>query len=106
MHTRMTTVEVLPGKMNELVSIYENVLLPAARQQTGFKGSLLLRDPDADKAMLITWWDTEADMHASEASGYYRKKMEKIAHVLSEKPVLKHYDTHGGGKEAYRGPSE
>lgn len=96
MHSRVTTIQVLPGMMDELVRIYEETLLPATKEQEGFRGSLLLRDPEEDRAMLITWWATEADLLANEASGYYEEKMKKVAHTLSGASTVKRFDTRGG----------
>lgn len=41
--------------------------LPAVRQQPGFRGFYLLRDPESDKLMTISLWETKEDMQAGEA---------------------------------------
>lgn len=44
MYARVTNVQVQPGKMEELVTLFLDSVLPAARQQKGYKGGLVLTD--------------------------------------------------------------
>ena len=53
MHARATTVQAQPSKMDELVSILLDSILPAARQQKGYKGGLVLTNSDTAKAVVI-----------------------------------------------------
>lgn len=41
--------------------------LPGIPQQPGFRGFYLLRDPESDKLMTISLWETEEDLQASVA---------------------------------------
>jgi heme-degrading monooxygenase HmoA len=41
--------------------------LPQIPQQPGFRGFYLLRDPDSDKLMTISLWETKEDLDASVA---------------------------------------
>ncbi len=84
MHARVTTLRVKPGKLDELVGIAQGSALGEANEQTGFKGLLVLTDGDADKAVFVTLWDTEENMQANVASGYYRRQAEKFAALVSE----------------------
>jgi heme-degrading monooxygenase HmoA len=86
MYARATTAQVQPGKMDELVRILLDSVLPAARQQHGYKGGLVLTNADTGKAEIIALWETEADMAAGEASGYYREQVAKVTHTLAGPP--------------------
>jgi heme-degrading monooxygenase HmoA len=66
--------------------------VPAAERQKGFKGVLLLTNPNTEKSIGITLWETEADMKAGEASGYYQEQVAKVASLLAGPPVLEHYE--------------
>ena len=77
MCARVSTVEVQTGRMEELVSLSRDSVLPAARQQ-GFEGGLWLTDPDTNKAMIVTLWETKEAMEAGEASVYYRDQVGKF----------------------------
>ncbi len=83
MYARVTTAQVQPGKMDELVKILLDSVLPAARQQRGYAGGMVLSNPATGKAEIIALWETEADMTAGEASGYYREQVAKAAPTLA-----------------------
>jgi heme-degrading monooxygenase HmoA len=91
MYARATSAQVQPGKIDELVGILLDSVLPAARQQKGYEGGLVLTNPDTGKVEIIALWQTEADMAAGEGSGYYREQVAKVAHTLVGLPVRETY---------------
>jgi heme-degrading monooxygenase HmoA len=92
MHARVVDLRVRPGDTKEMVRIYRDSVMPAARRQPGFRGALLLTDPDTGIGISVTMWETEADREAGEASGYYKEQISKFADFLTETPVRKHYE--------------
>lgn len=92
MYARVTNVQFQPGKLDEAVQTYRESILPAARQQQGFKGGLFLTDQSSNKAISISLWETEADMKAGETSGYYQAQLAKIATLVSAPPVREAYE--------------
>ena len=92
MHARVVTVQIQPGKIDEAIGIYGDSVVPAAKQQQGFKGALLLTDPDMGKGISVTLWEAEADMTAGEASGYYQQQIAKFGAVFGAPPVQEHYE--------------
>jgi len=91
MHARAVIVDIQPGKMDELITIYRDSIAPAAREQKGSKGAFLLTNPDTNKAISITMWETEEAMTAGEASGYYQEQVAKAAPTFAGKPAMEHY---------------
>ena len=87
MFSRMVTLQVQPGKTEEAVRIYRDDVILAARKQKGFKGAQLLTDSTTGKAYSITQWETEADMKAGEASGYYQEQINKFGQLLKSTPT-------------------
>lgn len=92
MYARVTTVQVQPGKIDDGIQIFRDAVLPAAQQQPGFKGVLQLVDRSNNKSIGITLWETEDDMKAGEASGYYQQQIAKVAPLLAEQPVRETYE--------------
>lgn len=78
MHARVITVQLKPGTAEEASRIYQESVLPAARRQPGFQRALFLVDPITERAVSITQWATEADLAASETSGYLREQVAKL----------------------------
>ncbi len=92
MYTRVTIVQFLPGKTDEAIAIYRDSVVPAAKQQKGFKGIYLLTDRKMGKGISIAIWETEADMIAGESSGYYQQQLAKFKDIFGAPPVREAYE--------------
>ena len=92
MHARVVNMEVLPMNMAEAVRIYRDSLVPAAKEQRGFSGALLLTDPDTGEGVSVSLWESEDDMRASEASDFYHRKLDQLDALFISTPVRKHYE--------------
>jgi heme-degrading monooxygenase HmoA len=92
MHARLMTGTTLPGKLDEAIGIYQDSILPAAKEQKGLKGIYLLTDPATNKFVSVTLWETEADMLAGEASGYLNEQIAKAGPTLAMPPVREAYE--------------
>ncbi len=61
MHARVVSMEVLPMNMAEAVRIYRDSVVSAAKEQRGFRGALLLTDPETGEGVSISLWESEDD---------------------------------------------
>ena len=91
-YARVLTATAQPGKTDELIGIARDSILPAARQQPGFKGGLWLVDRSTGKAIASTLWETEADLLAGETSGFLREQIAKVAPLLATQVVREAYE--------------
>jgi len=91
MHARVILGRVKLDKQDEAIRIYKESVEPAAKEQKGFKSMNLLTDPDTNKFISITIWETKNDMIAGESSGYLQKQLEKIAALFVGPPTIQHY---------------
>lgn len=87
MHARVISVQLKPGTAEEATRIYRDSVLPAARRQPGFQRATLLVDPATHRLVSITQWATEADLAASETSGYLKEQIAKLASFFAT-PVV------------------
>jgi len=90
MYARMTTFHVQPGTIDDVLRIVRDAF-PITKQQRGFKSGLALADYSSGKLIGITLWETEADLLANEANGYYQEQVAKIRSVLADQPVREAY---------------
>lgn len=81
MHARVVTIQLQPGMTGRAVGMFEQAVIPAAKQQHGFQGGFLLADRGAGKLLAISLWETEADLLTSETNGYYQEQIAKLAGV-------------------------
>ena len=92
MHARIVSGQFQPDKMEEAVSIYENSVAPAAKEQQGCKGASLLTDAKTGKFISISLWETEADMIAGEESGYLKEQIAKAAPTFAGPPTSERFE--------------
>ena len=81
-----------PGKMDEAVAFYRDSILPTLKQQKGFHGLYWLADRKTAKYTVITLWDTEADMVATETSGLLQEVIAKFAEFVAAPPMIERYE--------------
>ena len=85
MFARVTSTQIDTDRWDEANRTTEDIVVPAAKQQKGFKGYLGL----GDKTIVVTFWETEADRQASgEGSEYYQEVMSRVAPLLTVEPVV------------------
>lgn len=92
MNARVTVVQILPGKLDDAIVRYRDSVVPAARQQKGYKGVYLLTDRNTGKGISITLWETETDMVAGESSGYFQQQLAKFKDVFGAPPAREDYE--------------
>jgi heme-degrading monooxygenase HmoA len=97
LHARVVSMEMLPINVAEAVRIYQDRVVPAAREQEGFRGALMLTDPGSGEGLSISLWNSEEDMHASEASGFYHRKLSELEAFFISTPVRKLYEVSAQG---------
>src|SRR5947208_2756796 len=95
MNARVTTLQLQPGKTEEAVSLFNNSIVPALKQQLGFQNAWLLTDPQQGKVISITMWQSEADRLASESNGFLRTQLGKLGQIVASVPVAESYRVSG-----------
>jgi hypothetical protein len=89
MYARVTTTQFSPYRLDEAIHIAREQIVPAARQQTGFKGFLMLVDRSTGRGITITLWEGEGDRDVTGPnSSYYRDAIGKIVPLLEDAPLV------------------
>lgn len=92
MFARVTTFQVRPDKIDETNRIATESVIPAIKQQTGFKTFITLEDRSSGKAILVTVFETEADMKAGVNNGFVQQQVAKIAPFLNGVPTSEFFE--------------
>ena len=92
MYVRMTTFQVRPGQLADALQTGETVVRSVLRQQAGFRGVAGLVDHARDTAIALTFWDSTADIAASDSNGYYREQIAKLAPYVTAQPTREVYE--------------
>jgi len=91
MFARITLAQFQPDKADQGFDILQHSILPTIKEQHGYKGLLLLRDPKSGNGTLVTLWEAEADMEMS-ASGNYPTQIAKLQGLLAGPPTREIYE--------------
>ncbi len=91
MYARLTMFQFRPEKMDEANQIWE-AALHELRQQYGLKSLMRLVEQNTGKAVLVSLFETEADMQSGVNSGFVQQQASKIAHLLVGMPVTELYE--------------
>lgn len=83
MYARVTTAQIQPAKMEQAIQITKESIFTAIRQQRGFISFTDLMDRSTGKVMIITLFETEADMQAGMNNGFVQQQVAKIAPLLA-----------------------
>ncbi len=88
MHARVTRSRVAPDDVDDALRIVESSILPATKEQPGFRGYLHLVDRTQGEGISITLWATEAEMRTGESSSFYRDQIAKVRPLLTTEPEV------------------
>lgn len=91
MVARVTHVQVNPEDIDESVRLFDESVIPAATQEEGFMGAMLLVR-DNGEALAIDLADTLENAHANERSGFYQTQITKFAGKIVGHPSREFYD--------------
>jgi heme-degrading monooxygenase HmoA len=92
MHARTGVSRMKPGKMDEAIAMYRDSVLPLLKQQKGFKRLYWLVDRKTDRYTVVTLWESEADMTATETSGLLKEVVSKFAPFTAEETTIARYE--------------
>jgi hypothetical protein len=89
---RVTSFVLIKGRVNDAIRLYDQSVLPAARSQKGFRGTLFLVDRSSGKTQVLTFWECEADAAANEANLYYQEQLAKFLPLYVTPPFREGYE--------------
>ena len=92
MYAQVVQAQVHAGSLDEAIRIFNSSVKPAAQEQKGFKDSYFLVDREANRILGFSLWETEADVTAAAASGFYQEQVGKFAAVFAAPPEREVYE--------------
>jgi heme-degrading monooxygenase HmoA len=93
MRARVTFTQMSPDQFPEFINLYTEGTLPVVTQVPGNRGVLILTDGATGKSILVSLWETEADLAATETdSGFYPQAVARFSSFFTVPPVRETYD--------------
>jgi heme-degrading monooxygenase HmoA len=91
MYARVVNIRFPPDMRAEVVDVALGVA-PILRERRGFNGLQVMTNPNAGEGVMVSFWETEADAEASEASPSYIGQMSMMSSFLYERLVPQSYE--------------
>jgi heme-degrading monooxygenase HmoA len=92
MFARVTTLQFRTDSIDEVIKIFQESVVPAAKSQKGFQRIFLFLDRESGKAHSIAMWETQEDAVANEKSLYYQEQLTKFLPFYKEAPVKEGFE--------------
>jgi hypothetical protein len=91
-YARVAHLKGDPENIERGLALYEEQVLPWAREATGYRGWVVLLDREAGTALGLTFWATEEDMRRNEeAAQEFRSRL--AAPMGVEIVAVDHYES-------------
>lgn len=85
MYTRIVSVKLRPGKMEEYKRLYNELIIPALRETPGCQFAYLIESTEeANEVHSITVWDSKQHADSYEQSGKFAELVDQVKHTFSE----------------------
>jgi heme-degrading monooxygenase HmoA len=91
MYARVTSIRFPSSMKTEVVSVAQGLTLILSHQR-GFNSLQVLTDPSAGEGIIVSLWETESDVEASEANSSYIGQMSMMSSFLQKPLVSKIYE--------------
>jgi heme-degrading monooxygenase HmoA len=92
MFARVVTVQIQPEVHDEASQFYRDSVGAALKEQKGFHSTRLLVDRASSKCLMVTLWESEADMKASEASGFLKEQLGHLGRFFASPPNIDRFE--------------
>jgi quinol monooxygenase YgiN len=90
MYARVNTARWNPDRREEAMDLTRDTIIPAYQNHPGFEGYILLTEPEGDKGIAITMWDSEENMESS--TEIARRMTAELKGILAEPPVTETFE--------------
>ncbi len=92
MYARMLKVKFGLDGVDEAIRLFRESVIPGCKTQGGFREGYFLDDRGTGECVLITIWDTEKDMLASEESSFFQDQLIKFMPLFRTPPIRESYE--------------
>jgi quinol monooxygenase YgiN len=92
MYARVSIAQIRPATGDQVLAVWQQQIIPALRQQRGFRRVQLLHDPRSERTMSLSVWDSEADADASRSSDFMRQALAALGPFHASLPDQHHME--------------
>jgi heme-degrading monooxygenase HmoA len=85
-------MELLVDRIQEVEDLFNKEIIPLCKKQDGFQGIYLLKDTATGNCVVMTFWESEDAMLASERSHFFQEQVAKMLKFYKAVPVRETYE--------------
>lgn len=90
MYVRTIVADLIPGKADDAVRVFQDEIVPIIREQRGYVSAAIYIDRMKNQAQTVSVWETKQDIEAtSQASPY----LGKVTGMLRPFIINRHFDS-------------
>jgi heme-degrading monooxygenase HmoA len=90
LYARRNTARWNKERFDEAMELTRTTIIPAYQEHPGFKGYVLLSEPDGDKGIAITMWDSKENMDSSIEIA--QRMTAELRGILAEPPLTENFE--------------
>lgn len=91
MYARTLEVPLIGGSIGEATHYFRQFVGPALRRQGGFLGSRWLIDVTHQRALMVSYWESEADRQRADANGFLQTVLQPLQLYYAGPPSIGSY---------------
>ncbi len=92
MFARLLRIKTKIERIDEAAKLFEESVIPSCKNQKGYKGAYFLTDRKTGVSILITLWENEEDMLATESSLFFQEQLVKFRTFFKADPIREAYE--------------
>jgi len=92
MYARLTRMHFKIDRIEAVVKLYKDSVIPAAKSQKGFKKDYMFLDRETGKGYTLSIWETKEDAIANEKNLYYQEQIVKLMPFFRSNPIREGFE--------------
>jgi len=92
MFARVTTIQIKTENIEEVLKIFNESVVPAAKSQKGFKRICVFLNRETGTCHSFALWESKEDAIANEKSLYYQEQLIKFVPYFKSNPIKEGYE--------------
>ncbi len=92
MFARLLRIKTKIERIDEASKLFEENVIPLCKDKKGYKGAYFVADRKTGNSMLVTLWESEEDMLATERSRFFQEQVVKFLSFYKSSPIREAYE--------------
>ncbi|GAB3955853.1 hypothetical protein GCM10028805_44040 [Spirosoma harenae] len=92
MYARVIQFPLKPESITEATEYFRESVGPALLKHEGFKNGRMLANPETNKGLMVTLWDSPENRQAAESSGFLQDVLKQMKNYFAGPPTVDYYE--------------